>query len=99
MSERRKFTDYEKKTIYAKHNGKCAICGKPVSFSSMTVDHKIPLSQGGTNFMDNLQLSCLTCNLMKSGLSESEFYDRIKIVLSHHRFERLKEILIGGKVV
>ena len=39
MAERRKFTEYEKMTIYARYNGKCAICGKSVIFSKMTADH------------------------------------------------------------
>lgn len=49
MAERRKFTDYERKNIYARGNGRCAICGRPIDFNSMTVDHKIPLSKGGTS--------------------------------------------------
>lgn len=96
MSNRRKFSDYEKKTVYAKADGKCALCGKPVKFKKMTVDHKIPLSQGGTNAMENLQLSCRSCNLMKSGLTETEFYQKCREMLAHHRAMRIMD-LIGGK--
>lgn len=99
MSNRRKFSDYEKKTIYAKSNGKCVLCGKSVKFKKMTVDHKIPLSQGGTNAMENLQLSCHTCNLMKSGLTETELYDRMKEMLAYHKRKQLKSMIIGGKIV
>ena len=72
MSERRKFTDYEKKTVYAKANGHCALCGMPVKYKKMTVDHKIPLSHGGTNEICNLQLACLSCNRAKQDISEKE---------------------------
>ncbi len=51
MANRRKFTLDEKRIVYAKYNGKCAICGQPVKFKKMTVDHKVPLSKGGTNAM------------------------------------------------
>lgn len=40
MVERRKFTDYQKKTVYANGNGRCGICGKPIRFQDMTIDHK-----------------------------------------------------------
>ena len=73
MSERRKFSDYEKKSVYAKCNGTCAICGNPVKYKKMTIDHIVPLSKGGTNGMDNLQLACKRCNLMKSDFSTEEF--------------------------
>lgn len=44
---RRTFTLYEKQVIYAKCNGKCAICGKPVKFKKMTIDH-FDFDQGAT---------------------------------------------------
>lgn len=78
MSERRKFTDYEKKTVYAKYNGCCAICGKPVKFADLTINHKVPLSKGGTNERSNLQLACRECNLMKSGLTTEEFQKKVR---------------------
>lgn len=68
MANRRTFTDYEKKTIYANGNGRCGICGKPIKFEEMTVDHKIPLSRGGTNAFNNLQPACRTCNFIKNSL-------------------------------
>ena len=69
MANRRKFTLDEKRIVYAKYNGKCAICGQPVKFKKMTVDHKVPLSKDGTNAMSNLQLACRSCNLMKADLN------------------------------
>lgn len=96
MSNRRKFSDYEKKTVYAKCNGKCAICGKPVKFQKMTVDHIKPLSQGGTNEFSNLQLACHSCNRLKNNFTEEEFYDLVERVLRHHRWNSFKEMIIGG---
>ena len=90
MAERRKFTDYEKKTIYAKNNGKCAICGKPVKFKKMTIDHIKPLSQGGTNEFSDLQLACHSCNRLKNNFIEDDFYELIKKVLWHRRLETLR---------
>lgn len=30
-----------------------------------TIDHKVPLSKGGSSELPNLTLSCVTCNLDK----------------------------------
>lgn len=77
MSERRKFTAYEKETVYERYNGHCAICGRPVSPKRMTISHKTPLSKGGTNGMENLLLSCWSCSQAKQNLSMEEFYQKI----------------------
>ena len=95
MAERRKFTDYEKKTVYAKNNGKCAICGKPVKFKKMTIDHIKPFSQGGTNDFSNLQLACHSCNRLKNNFIEDDFYELIKKVLWHRRLEILRTFCKG----
>ncbi len=45
---------------------KCGICKLPIAtMAEATVDHKIPLSRGGSNRMDNLQLAHQTCNQEK----------------------------------
>lgn len=45
---------------------KCGICLQPIAtYEQATVDHKIPLSRGGSNRMDNLQLAHEECNQKK----------------------------------
>ena len=92
MAQNKIFSDYEKKTIYAKANGKCAICGKPIKFKEMTVDHKIPLSKGGTNDLSNLQLAHLMCNRAKSDLMNDEFMKLVNRIAFHGNFMKLKNI-------
>lgn len=41
----------------------CRSCG---TTQKLTVDHIVPLSRGGTNDLDNLQLLCRSCNSIKS---------------------------------
>lgn len=95
MSERRKFSDIEKKSVYAQYNGKCAICGKAVKYKRMTIDHIVPLSQGGTNEYKNLQLACHSCNRMKNDFTVDQFYSQIKKILMHHVLTETRDLIIG----
>jgi len=44
----------------------CKMCGVVFQdFSTVTIDHIVPISKGGTNDLGNLQLACSDCNAAK----------------------------------
>lgn len=43
----------------------CSYCNRRLTKKSATLDHRIPLSQGGTDDWENLVLSCWRCNECK----------------------------------
>ncbi|MGA7291569.1 MAG: HNH endonuclease [Terriglobales bacterium] len=47
---------------------RCRMCGR--SGVELEVDHKIPIAQGGSNALDNLQTLCFDCNRGKRHSSE-----------------------------
>ena len=49
-------------TCYKRDGFKCVKCG---STENLTVDHIIPVSQGGKNHLVNLQTMCKPCNVIK----------------------------------
>lgn len=57
------FSLYEWEELKLKHNNKCACCGKE---KSLTKDHIVPLSKGGTNYISNIQPLCRSCNSRKN---------------------------------
>lgn len=59
------------KIRYSQKN--CHYCNTKLQRRLKTIDHKIPLTRGGTNDEENLVMSCLPCNLKKSWMTESEF--------------------------
>ena len=58
--------------VVDKYERKCAYCSADCS-SEYHIDHKLPLSRGGTNNIDNLALSCPHCNWSKGKKTDVEF--------------------------
>jgi len=58
----RKFTDSQKRTVYERQEGKCAICGEGFPIEKMDGDHIKEWSLGGTTTTDNLQMVCHKCH-------------------------------------
>lgn len=61
--------------IYDRTDGYCHLCCKKLSFinyanygakGAWEVEHSIPLSQGGTNHLNNLYAACVSCNRSKA---------------------------------
>lgn len=59
-----KFTADDIAQLLVLQKGKCAICHCSIK-NGYHVDHIVPLSKGGSNSKENLQLLCPTCNLSK----------------------------------
>lgn len=52
----------------------CMICTKPFdSMKDITFDHIIPVSKGGTDEIENLQLAHFSCNQEKADMTPQEF--------------------------
>ena len=43
----------------------CAYCGTPLALDDWVLEHRRPLSRGGTNRINNLCLTCRDCNAAK----------------------------------
>jgi len=53
----------------------CYLCFKPIEFKQDCLEHKIPLSRGGTSLYENLAIAHRGCNNKKSNKTEKEFKD------------------------
>lgn len=56
----------------------CYLCLKPISFGKDSLEHKIPLSRGGDNKINNLDISCIQCNKKKYTKTNIEYLQGIK---------------------
>lgn len=50
---------------------RCQLCGKTARGTKLEVDHRVPVSKGGTDSLNNLWTLCIDCNRGKSDLSVS----------------------------
>ena len=51
----------------------CYLCLNPIPFGLDDLEHKIPLSRGGTNDYCNLSVACRHCNRTKHDKTEEEY--------------------------
>lgn len=70
------FTTADIRQIYEMQKGRCWYCQCDIS-EGYHIDHRIPLSRGGTNWPNNLVLTCPHCNLSKHNKLPHEWSDRL----------------------
>lgn len=66
------FTTADIQELYLDQDGHCAYCGITLH-DNYHLDHIDPLSRGGSNWPENLALTCPTCNLSKHNKSLVEW--------------------------
>ncbi|NLO83054.1 MAG: HNH endonuclease [Clostridiales bacterium] len=69
-----------KSYIYERDERKCRFCSKHLKYHQASLDHYLPKSQGGTNDVFNLILSCKNCNNTKKS-SVPDDYEELMINL------------------
>lgn len=55
-------SDRDWEALVRRYDGRCAYCG---SRGPMTMDHVVPVSRGGSNFIGNILPACKPCNSSK----------------------------------
>lgn len=54
-----------KSSLLEKTGGVCAVCGRSLAYSKVTIEHYIPKYRGGTDDERNLFPLCKNCNKSK----------------------------------
>ena len=64
------FTGTEWLALVEQYGGVCGYCG---ASGPLQAEHRVPLSRGGTNGIENIIPACGRCNRQKAGRTEAEF--------------------------
>jgi diadenosine tetraphosphate (Ap4A) HIT family hydrolase len=59
--------------IITRAGGRCEACGISSKDKALEVDHIVPVNQGGSNDLSNLQALCYTCNAQKRDRDDTDF--------------------------
>ena len=76
----KRYSQEVRKMIYDKAGGRCALCGRTITLSEMTLDHIVPLDRGGEDSVRNLQSACRVCNHFKANIRPEDFMERITAI-------------------
>jgi 5-methylcytosine-specific restriction endonuclease McrA len=52
---------------------RCIYCGVKLTSKNLTLDHRLPISRGGTNTIENIDCVCPECNQLKHVQTKEEF--------------------------
>lgn len=75
-TDRRLFTEEERKQLYEASDKKCAICGNLIlSLDDCEIDHIIPFAKGGKTELSNAQVVHRFCNREKSDATDDTWED------------------------
>ncbi|HKW78680.1 MAG TPA: HNH endonuclease signature motif containing protein [Candidatus Limnocylindria bacterium] len=75
------FTAAEWAALITQYGGRCAYRGE---LATLHVDHRTPLSRGGSNRIENILPACARCNLEKARMTEAEFRARLAAERDDH---------------
>lgn len=59
----------------------CCYCGVVLTTESLSLDHRKPISRGGSWALENLTVVCLRCNHVKGCLNHEEFGALMAVIL------------------
>jgi 5-methylcytosine-specific restriction endonuclease McrA len=77
----RTYTQEEIEEIRIGQKNRCRyfrFCGTAFDTVGFQIDHRVPVTRGGRNTKDNLQLLCVSCNTSKKSSGHDAFVRKLK---------------------
>jgi hypothetical protein len=76
---------YTEVTIKYIKSTSCCYCSREYTDQNpRSCDHIIPVCLGGTNNPDNINISCLECNMSKAGLSLNQWIELCRLIVKNN---------------
>ena len=88
---RKQLTEEQRQSIWEEQGSVCRLCGAAaVPEADREVDHISPISVGGIDGLENLQVLCKACHLQKTQLETLSFVEEPNVLLSRFSVEAHK---------
>ena len=91
MGERRNISPIERLALKKAWKGVCAYC--ETSVDAFEIDHIVAHANGGTCDLDNLCVTCSSCNRRKLATPLPKMYEGLLLSLATRRAKKVKEII------
>ena len=88
---RRNISQVERSAILDAWGRKCAYCDK--NGAAFEVEHIIPKSKGGSCLLENLCISCVSCNRKKKDTLLPKMYEGILLGMAQRKAKRVRELV------
>lgn len=75
---RKRMPRHHRFAMWKAQKKRCFYCGEYLPFEKVTEDHKLAVSQGGSNQRKNKVLCCYRCNQTKGSMNAQAFKDNLR---------------------
>lgn len=72
INKKKHIVRFSRANIFVRDQNSCQYCGKKFNKSHLTLDHVIPIVQGGKKCWENIVTACKPCNQRKGGRTPSQ---------------------------
>lgn len=91
------YAPLERELLFKRDRHVCAYCGETFKFSQLTLDHVVPVCQGGRDLWSNLVSACKRCNQAKSGRTPEQAH--MELLYVPYRPNRYEWLILKGRNV
>jgi 5-methylcytosine-specific restriction endonuclease McrA len=67
LTKKKQIVRFSRSNIFLRDHGMCQYCGSQFTKNQLTLDHVIPIVQGGKKSWENIVSACKPCNQRKGG--------------------------------
>ncbi len=72
LTQKKQVIRFSRANVFTRDEHRCQYCGKPFQKSQLTLDHVVPVVQGGGKSWENIVTACKPCNQRKGGRTPQE---------------------------
>ncbi len=72
LGRKKQVVRFSRTNVFLRDDHTCAYCMRRFSKAQLTLDHVIPVVQGGRKSWENIVTACLACNQRKGGRTPTE---------------------------